>query len=73
MDQGPRLTLLRMNQSEVGRAKVAQGNLKGQLKIVQVVDFTGAGTGIRTRDLLITNQLLYQLSYSSNERETGRL
>lgn len=34
MDQGPRLTLLRMNQSEVGRAKVAQGNLKGQLKVV---------------------------------------
>ena len=25
----------------------------------------GAGTKIRTRDLLITNQLLYQLSYAS--------
>ena len=24
----------------------------------------GAGTKIRTRDLLITNQLLYQLSYT---------
>jgi hypothetical protein len=34
IEQGPRLTLLRMNQCEVGRAKVAQGNLKGQLKIV---------------------------------------
>ena len=26
--------------------------------------FAGAGDGIRTRDLLITNQLLYQLSYA---------
>jgi hypothetical protein len=26
---------------------------------------TGAGGGTRTRDLLITNQLLYQLSYAS--------
>ena len=26
----------------------------------------GAGTKIRTRDLLITNQLLYQLSYAGN-------
>jgi integrase len=34
MEQGPRLTLLRMHESKVGRAKVAQGNLKGQLKIV---------------------------------------
>jgi hypothetical protein len=25
---------------------------------------TGAGDGTRTRDLLITNQLLYQLSYA---------
>jgi hypothetical protein len=27
----------------------------------------GAGTKIRTRDLLITNQLLYQLSYTGTE------
>jgi hypothetical protein len=27
----------------------------------------GAGDGTRTRDLLITNQLLYQLSYASPE------
>ena len=26
----------------------------------------GAGTRSRTRDLLITNQLLYQLSYTGN-------
>jgi hypothetical protein len=33
----------------------------------------GAGNWTRTRDLLITNQLLYQLSYASSlmERETG--
>ena len=30
----------------------------------------GAGTRIRTRDLLITNQLLYQLSYAGgSERQ----
>ena len=28
----------------------------------------GAGTRIRTRDLLITNQLLYQLSYTGITR-----
>lgn len=34
IEQGSRLTLLRMNQCEVSRAKVAQGNLRDQLKIV---------------------------------------
>ena len=29
-----------------------------------VLEEDGAGTRIRTRDLLITNQLLYQLSYT---------
>jgi hypothetical protein len=35
--------------------------------------FSGAGNWTRTSDLLITNQLLYQLSYASThvERETG--
>ena len=35
---------------------------------------TGADTKIRTRDLLITNQLLYQLSYAGVDAiiETGR-
>ncbi|TLY48164.1 MAG: site-specific integrase [Gammaproteobacteria bacterium] len=33
-EQGPHLTLLRMNQCKGGRAKVAQGNLRTQLKIV---------------------------------------
>ena len=28
----------------------------------------GAGTKIRTRDLLITNQLLYQLSYTGTKK-----
>ena len=30
-----------------------------------------AGGGIRTRDLLITNQLLYQLSYTGNSPPSG--
>jgi hypothetical protein len=29
----------------------------------------GAGEGIRTPDLLITNQLLYRLSYASQTKE----
>ncbi len=29
-----------------------------------IVDENGAGDGTRTRNLLITNQLLYQLSYA---------
>jgi hypothetical protein len=31
----------------------------------------GAGTKIRTRDLLITNQLLYQLSYTGTVCQRG--
>ena len=31
----------------------------------KLVPVFGAGDGTRTRDLLITNQLLYQLSYTS--------
>jgi hypothetical protein len=33
--------------------------------------FTGAGNWIRTSDLLITNQLLYQLSYASRPFGAG--
>ena len=33
-----------------------------------VFDLYGAGDRIRTRDRLITNQLLYQLSYASFNR-----
>ena len=33
-------------------------------------DGVGAGNVTRTRDLLITNQLLYQLSYTSNDPTT---
>ncbi len=32
--------------------------------------FSGAGEGIRTPDPLITNQMLYRLSYASNSRES---
>ena len=31
----------------------------------KLIPVYGAGDGTRTRDLLITNQLLYQLSYTS--------
>ena len=33
------------------------------IKIYLVIDFTGAARGIRTPDPLITNEVLYQLSY----------
>jgi hypothetical protein len=36
---------------------------------VSCFDASGAGDGTRTRDLLITNQLLYQLSYASTTLE----
>ena len=32
--------------------------------IPKTLDISGAGEGIRTSDLLITSQLLYQLSYT---------
>ncbi len=34
---------------------------------------SGAGDGTRTRNLLITNQLLYQLSYASLEETVSRV
>ena len=40
-----------------GQQKAVQSNLNG---------FFGAGNGTRTRDLRITNALLYQLSYFGN-------
>ncbi len=36
------------------------GYEKGVANLSQPLDFPGAGDGIRTRDLLITNQLLYR-------------
>src|SRR5207245_1919455 len=35
--------------------------------------FSGAGEGIRTPDPLITNQMLYRLSYASTSRDSLRL
>jgi hypothetical protein len=39
-------------------------------KIRLVLLFSGAGEGIRTPDPLITNQMLYRLSYASNSGES---
>ena len=36
------------------------------------VSETGAGEGIRTPDRLITNQVLYQLSYASAKQHSAR-
>jgi hypothetical protein len=35
--------------------------------IESVTNWNGAGSGTRTHDLLITSQLLYQLSYAGNK------
>ena len=39
---------------------------KNPIFLREVTNLDGAGTRSRTRDLLITNQLLYQLSYASD-------
>ena len=44
----------------------------GGLRKVWETNDLGAGTKIRTRDLLITNQLLYQLSYTGSKTR-GRI
>ena len=40
--------------------------LKNGLKWLQAHENTGAPDKVRTRDPLITNQVLYQLSYKGN-------
>lgn len=45
----------------VPHVQIAQ---RKRLASLQAFVFPGAGTRIRTGDLLITNQLLYQLSYA---------
>jgi hypothetical protein len=37
----------------------------GQFYLLSKILFSGAGEGIRTPDPLITNQMLYRLSYAS--------
>ncbi len=43
--------------------KKRQDSLNIQYSILNLQFFSGADARIRTADLLITNQLLYQLSY----------
>ena len=40
------------------------------LRRARTLLFSRAGDGTRTRNLLITNQLLYQLSYASRQNHT---
>ena len=53
--------------AEKGRSKLFSGSCSVELATRESLTFncllTGANDEIRTRDLLITNQLLYQLSY----------
>src|SRR3982751_2677468 len=52
-------------------AALAEARKKAPAPSEENEDRTGAGRRIRTDDLLITNQLLYQLSYAGNYR--GRI
>ncbi len=45
--------------------------LKTRLAVRQTTAMYGAGERSRTSDLLITNQLLYQLSYTGMEKRLG--
>ena len=50
----------------------AQSQSKHNVQIRSASKFTGAQDGIRTRDLVLTKDVLYRLSYlGSLERETG--
>ena len=51
----------------VGGVRIGTRCNKAHTDFVRV-GFIGAGGGIRTRDLLITNQLLYRLSHTSISR-----
>jgi hypothetical protein len=46
--------------------------VKKKGRIAQPIDLSGAGKRNRTSDLLITNQLLYRLSYSGEIYEVGK-
>ena len=46
--------------------------VSAQTAVVSGKLFSGAGEGIRTPDPLITNQMLYRLSYASNGKTASR-
>lgn len=52
------------NHAQLG-APVGAPRIFGDGDDLQTIDLTGAGAGNRTPDLLITSQLLCQLSYAS--------
>ena len=61
-------TVLTDTPSDVALAKLVEGNAghaKGEYSEFEIV---GAGNRIRTRGPLITNQVLYQLSYAGTGR-----
>ena len=53
----------RANEAQLDYHKITTVNFVGGSKTEVSYWLTGADTPIRTEDLLITNQLLYQLSY----------
>ena len=51
-------------------ARALRNDKTQRVSLGQVFDIFGAGERNRTLDLLITNELLYQLSYTGVSRET---
>ena len=47
-----------------GGLAIAKASKHSSQQLRRIYDLPGAGSRIRTDDLLITNQLLYQLSYA---------
>ncbi len=60
---GARSNSLPANWSNSARSNCSDLSAFAKTNVYEVLE-NGAGTKIRTRDLLITNQLLYQLSYT---------
>jgi hypothetical protein len=57
----------------VGKTCCAANRVRRPPENSFLLSFSGAGEGIRTPDPLITNQMLYRLSYASNSGESTRL
>jgi hypothetical protein len=56
---------VRVTESTAGIGLIAAGALENEKGLRKQAPVVGAGEWTRTTDLLITNQLLYQLSYTS--------
>ncbi len=66
LEQGQTPTLNSVESFMTNEHPLTDMQVSARVRVVLVIDLNGAGTKSRTRDLLITNQLLYQLSYTGS-------